>query len=161
MRAHHRRVATTMRSISVADTVDAAPSAVWDVLADFPNISDWNGGVTASHATGDATAGVGATRHCDLAPTGALEETVREWEPQRKLVVSIDQARRLPMRRALATFTLEPSGSGTSVTIDYEYEPRPRLVGALLDRQLAKGFRGFLRDLGGAAQLADASADET
>ena len=55
-----------MRTISVADTIDAAPSAVWNVLADFPNISDWNGGVTASHATGDATGGVGATRHCDL-----------------------------------------------------------------------------------------------
>lgn len=141
-----------MRSISVSDTVEATPTAVWAVLADFPNISVWNGGVTESHATGAVDRGVGATRHCDLAPMGQLEETVREWEPEQKMVVSIDEAHRLPMRRALATFTLAPADGGTSVTIDYAYEPRPRLLGPVLDRQLAKGFRGFITDLEKAAE---------
>lgn len=141
-----------MRSISVTDNVDAPVPAVWSVLADFPNIAAWNGGVTASHATGDFTEGVGATRHCDLAPMGALEETVREWEPDKKMVVSIDEARKLPMRHAVATFTLEPAGASTKVTVHYEYEPRPRLMGPLLDRQLTKGFRGFITDLGAASQ---------
>ena len=140
-----------MRSISVTDTFDVSPAAVWKVLADFPNISTWNGGVSASHATSTASDGVGATRHCDLAPVGALEETVLEWDPERKMVVSIDEARKLPIRTAVATFTIEPVGDGATVTIDYAYEPRPRLLAPLLDRQLTKGFNGFLADLGKAA----------
>jgi len=141
-----------MRSISVSGHTETPPSAVWSVLADFPNISSWNSGVKASHATGDAAAGVGATRHCDLAPLGALEETVREWEPERRMVVSIDEARRLPMRSATATFSIEPDGDGSTVTIDYAYEPRIGAVGPLMDRQLTKGFTGFLADLDRAAR---------
>jgi len=121
------------------------------VLVDFPNISRWNGGVSASHATSAASDGVGATRYCDLAPVGALEETVLEWEPERKMVVSIDEARKLPIRTAVATFTIEPAGDGATVAIDDAYEPRLRLLAPLLDRQLTKGFSGFLADLGKAA----------
>ena len=40
------------RMIQMSRVVDAPPAAAWAVLADFPNISRWNGGVTASHATG-------------------------------------------------------------------------------------------------------------
>ncbi len=134
------------RTISVARHLDASPEEVWAVLADFPNIATWNGGVKTSYATSAATKGVGATRHCDLAPVGALEETVREWEPGRRMVVSIDEARRLPLRSATATFVVEPKGRGTEVSIEYSYDPQGP-VGPVMDRQLTKGFAGFLADL--------------
>lgn len=57
-----------MRSVTVTRDMTAPQAAVWQVLADFPKISVWNTGVRASHATSDATPGVGAKRHCDLAP---------------------------------------------------------------------------------------------
>lgn len=138
------------RTISVARHIDASPDAVWAVLADFPNIAAWNGGVKTSYATSTATEGVGATRHCDLAPIGALEETVREWEPGRRMVVSIDEARRLPLRSATATFVVEPKGVGADVSIEYTYDPQGP-IGPVLDRQLSKGFIGFLADLDRAA----------
>lgn len=128
----------------------APRTAVWSVLADFPNISAWNGGVTNSYATSEATGGVGATRHCDLAPLGELEETIAAWDEEKRMVVHIDSAKRLPIRHGAATFTLDDGHT----TIDYEYEPTPvlgRLSGPLLDRQLAKGFEGFLADLDAAA----------
>lgn len=140
------------RTVSVARRLDASPDAVWDVLADFPNISVWNGGVRASRATSTAVEGVGATRHCDLAPFGALEETVREWEPGRRMVVTIDEARRLPMRSAAATFVIEPDGEGSEVTIEYRYDPQGP-VGPMMDRQFTKGFGGFLDDLERAAMV--------
>jgi hypothetical protein len=40
------------------------------IQVDFPNISDWSSGVKASHDTGDGIVGLGAQRHCDLAPVG-------------------------------------------------------------------------------------------
>ena len=85
-------VAPRMRSIDVSRDIPAPRSAVWEILADFPNISRWNTGVKVSFATSDAVGGVGARRHCDLAPIGELEETIQEWVPEERLVVAIDSA---------------------------------------------------------------------
>jgi len=130
---------------------------VWDVLADFPNIADWNGGVKKSFSTGEAISGVGASRHCDLSPTGTLEETIREWTPGEKLVVSIDSATKLPIKQGLVTFDLSSGADSESTSIDvtYDYETKwgiaGKALGVLLDRQLVKGFAGFLADLETAA----------
>ena len=141
-----------MRKIEVKRLVEAPPSAVWAVLADFPNISSWNTGVKKSFSTSDATDGVGAKRHCDLAPMGALEETVQVWEPESRMEISIDSAEGLPIRRGLAEFALQAIETGTEVSVIYSYEPRFGAVGQLMgrmmiDRQLTKGFAGFLKDL--------------
>jgi len=128
---------------------------VWAVLADFPNIAAWNSGVKKSFATSESTSGVGATRHCDLAPLGELEETILEWQPDERLVISIDAAAKLPIRSGQVTFTLDESGDATTTTLDYAYEPKGgplgRLIGPMVDRQLRSGFTGFLADLDAAA----------
>ena len=127
------------------------------MLADFPNIADWNSGVKTSYSTSDQTMDVGATRHCDLSPTGTLEETIREWEPGQKLVISIDSATRLPIKQGRVTFDLAPDAEGgfTKVGAHYEYETKwgvvGKLMGGMVDRQLSKGFAGFLEDLETAA----------
>lgn len=38
------------------------------MLADYPNIGDWNDGIKNSNAIGDATEGVGAQRQTDTVP---------------------------------------------------------------------------------------------
>lgn len=148
-----------MRAIEVIRTIPAERSTVWGVLADFPNIADWNQGVKTSYATGEATGGVGATRHCDLSPAGALEETVREWQPESRMVVSIDSAKMLPIRSGLVTFELADVGTATPISLRYAYETKygiiGRLLGPLLDRQLTSGFNGFLADLEAAALASD------
>lgn len=131
---------------------------VWDVMADFPNVADWNGGVKNSYSTGEATSGVGATRHCDLSPTGTLEETIREWTPGEKFVVSIDSSTKLPIKQGLVTFDLSDGADAASSKVDvrYDYETKwgiaGKALGGLLDRQLTKGFSGFLSDLETAAR---------
>ena len=126
------------------------------MLADFPNISRWNGGVSASHATSEATGGVGATRHCDLSPAGALEETIVEWEPEHRLVVRIDKAEKIPIDSGLVTFTIEAGDADSSTTtLDYRFETKWGIVGRLmtplLENRLRAGFTGFLDDLDRAA----------
>jgi hypothetical protein len=140
-----------MRQIQVSGPTDAPMAAVWAVLADFSNISTWNSGVKASHDTGDGVVGLGAQRHCDLAPVGGLEETITGWRPNQQLVVRIDSASKLPISKAEATFTL----GDRVTTIEYAYQPKGligKITAPLLDRQLQKGFRGFLEDLERAAQ---------
>lgn len=149
-----------MRTITVSRTIDARRSAVWEVLADFPNIADWNGGVKTSYSTGEADRGVGATRHCDLSPIGELEETIIAWEPDRRMVVSIDSAAKLPIRSGEVTFTLSAADGATPTELRYSYHPKfgpiGSLLGPMIDRQLISGFEGFLADLDRAATGSDA-----
>ncbi len=69
-----------MRNVKLERTLAAPQSSVWAVLADYPNIADWNDGVKNSYAIGDATEGVGAQRQTELAPDGKMRmrETVTE-----------------------------------------------------------------------------------
>ena len=146
-----------MRSISVSRRVSSAPGDVWAILADFPNIATWNTGVAKSFATSEIENGVGARRHCKLAPFGELEETVKEWDDERRMVVSIDSAKKLPIACGEVTFALNPADDATEVSVNYAYAPKFGMLGQILaryvlDRQLVKGFDGFLKDLEAASQ---------
>ena len=151
-----------MRSISTTSIITAPRSAVWAVLADFPNVADWNTGVKKSFSTSEAHTGVGAQRHCDIAPAGQLSETIRKWEPENMMAISIDTAKKMPITSALGTFTLEDDGDSTSVRLDFEYRPRfgpiGKLISPLLDKQFAKSFDGYMTDLEAAVQAATSSA---
>lgn len=145
-----------MRSIKVNRRIPAVPAAVWAVLADFPNIAAWNSAVAKSFSTSESTSGVGAQRHCDLAPFGELEETIKEWDESRRLVISIDSAKKIPIANGIVTFDLGPAGDATEISIEYAYQPKFGIFGHILgslalDGQLTKGFNGFLKDLDTAA----------
>ena len=150
-----------MRSISTTSVITAPRSAVWAVLADFPNVADWNTGVKKSYATSETSNGVGAQRHCDIAPAGQLEETILKWEPETMMAISIDSAKKMPIKSALGTFTLEDRGDSTRVRLDFEYHARfgpiGTLLSPLLDKQFAKSFDGYMTDLQAAVQAATSS----
>jgi uncharacterized protein YndB with AHSA1/START domain len=141
-----------MRSITATTTIDAPRSAVWAVLTDFANVADWNSGVIKSYMTSEANSGLGAQRHCDLAPAGEAEETIRKWEPETTLVVSIDSTKAMPFESALETFTLEDNGGSTSLTMDFEYTPIDESMGPQLDEPLTVGFNSALAELAAAVQ---------
>ena len=147
-----------MRSIEVERVISAPRAAVWGVLADFPNIADWNSGVKKSFSTGTQATGLGATRHCDLAPFGGLEETATGWTPNEQLIVSIDSSKKLPIKRGSVVFDLADRGDGTHIAMNYEYESKfgvlDGLLGGALHKKLTAGFEGFLEDLDNAAVAA-------
>ena len=147
-----------MRNVEVGRTLAATRSSVWAVLADYPNIADWNDGLTKSYAIGDATEGVGAQRQTELVPDGAMRmrETVAEWVPEERMVIAIDKVEKMPVKQATMTFTLSEGGETTPFTMSYDYEPKGGplafLFGPLLDRQMNKGFNGFIDNLEPTAQ---------
>lgn len=144
-----------MRNVKVKRTIAVDRSSVWVVLADYPNIADWNHGLKASYAIGDASEGVGAQRKTELNPTGAMRETVVEWVPEEKMAIDIDQIEKMPVKQASMKFTLS-GNDDTVVEMSYEYEPSGGpfafIVGPILDRQMHKGFNGFIDYLEAAAQ---------
>ena len=144
-----------MRNVKIERTLAVNRSSVWAVLADYPNIADWNHGLKNSYAVGDATEGVGAQRQTELVPAGAMRETVVEWVPEEKMAIAIDNIEKMPVKQARMTFTL--SGNETTVFgMNYEYEPKGGplafILGSILDRQMTKGFNGFIDYLEPAAQ---------
>lgn len=147
-----------MRNAKAQRTLAAQRSSVWAVLADYPNIVDWNDGIKTSYAIGDATEGVGAQRQCDIAPNGKMRmrETVSEWVPEEKMVIVVDNIEKQPIKKATMTLTLADDGNTTPCTMSYDYEPKggPLAVvfGPLLDRQMEKAFRSFMENLESAAQ---------
>jgi len=145
-----------MRNVSVSRVMPVPKEEVWRVLADFPGIDQWNSGIKKSYATSSETTGVGAKRHCDLAPLGELEETIGEWVPNERLVVNIDSATKVPIESGAATFILDETDGSTTTTISYSYKtkfgPIGRMMGPMLDKKLTSGFDGFLVDLEKATQ---------
>ena len=147
-----------MRSVVVEREVAAPRARVWAVLADYPNIFEWNDGVINSYCLGEASEGVGAQRRCELVPKGRMRmrETVEEWVPEERMVIVIDEIEKMPVRSATMTFTLADGGEATPFTMSYEYEPRGGPLGAILgpvlDRQMDKGFNGFVDGLERVAQ---------
>lgn len=141
-----------MRTVNLSKKIDAPRQVIWDILADFANVADWNEGVKESHSTSDAANGVGATRHCDLGPGGELEETIRQWEPNEHMAISIDSATKAPIKGGLGTFVLTGDDAGpTLVALKFEYTPKfgpiGNLLGKMLDKQFTKSFHGYFRDL--------------
>jgi uncharacterized protein YndB with AHSA1/START domain len=141
-----------MRTVNLSKKVDASRQVIWDILADFANVADWNSGVNESHSTSDAANGVGATRHCDLGPGGQLEETIRAWEPNESMAISIDTATKAPIKGGLGTFVLTGDDAGpTEVALRFDYTPKGgpigNLFGKVFDKQFMKGFHGYLNDL--------------
>jgi uncharacterized protein YndB with AHSA1/START domain len=146
-----------MRNVKLERTLAVAQSSVWALLADYPNIADWNDGVKNSYAIGEATEGVGAQRQTELAPDGkmTMRETVTEWVPEEKMVVAIDKMENMPVKQATMTFTLSGGNKATLFTMSYEYEPKSAMwsiLGPVLDRQFGKGFNGFIDLVEPAAQ---------
>ena len=145
-----------MRSVKIERTLAVARASVWAVLADYPDIADWNKGLKKSYAIGDATEGVGAQRQTELVPMGAMRETVTEWLPEEKMVIAIDKIEKMPVKQATMTFILSGGGETTLFTMSYDYEPKGGpfafILGPILDRQMNKGFNGFMDYLEPAAQ---------
>ncbi len=147
-----------MRNVKEERTVAAPRSSVWAVLADYPNISDWNEAMTNSYAIGDAIEGVGAERRCEFGSKGSIRmrETVTEWVPEQRMVVVADQTEKQLLRQGTMTITLSDAGETTPYSMSYDYEakggPLALIYGPLLDRVFKKGFKAFIDDLESAAQ---------
>ena len=133
--------------------IEAPAEKVWDVLADFGNVSVFNPNVTESHLTADHVNGVGATRHCDLAVGGAsIEERIVDWNEGSSYTIEIYDGSRNPFATALGTFVVEPLGDDRSaVTMTLDWKPKGGVFAGLLGRALKgqnkKAITGVLAGL--------------
>ncbi len=144
-----------MPTLTVSRTSTKPREALWEVIADFPNIANWFSGVKTSVSTSTDERGIGATRFCELSPAGALDERVLEWEEGRRVVVSVDQAAKAPVKTAVADFSLTETADGVVLGVDYEFTPKGgalgRAVSPAMTKAISRAFTKFLDDWEAAA----------
>ena len=119
--------------------IKAPQEKVWQILADFGGIYIFNPNVPHSYSTSEENGGVDATRHCDLAPFGSVEERILEWKEGEGYTLEIYASEKTPpFKKATASIYLREEGGDTIAegTIDYTLKFGP--VGMVMDQFMAK-----------------------
>ncbi len=130
-------------------SVNATPSEVWAILANFAAISGWASNVDHSCLMTKQTSDVGTVRRIQSGGTTVLE-TVKVWEPEQQLAYEITG---LPpaIKRVTNTWRLSPNGHQTEVTLtsDVDAGPRPpqQLIAKVVGKKLGEASDQMLAGL--------------
>ncbi|GMN06454.1 hypothetical protein MTsPCn5_18430 [Croceitalea sp. MTPC5] len=142
-----------MEKITVTRTIPFPKKEVWAVLDDFDNIHLWNPGLKDSHSTTkDKKTGLGAQRHCDLAPFGSFEERITEYVPNKKMVIDIyDGAKLPPIKNMGGVIELTEVNNKTNVSFTFQYKTKG-LMGKIMNPimikpKMTEGTESFLKGL--------------
>jgi len=101
--------------------INTPSSAVWDVLKDFGNVSDWAPTVTKSHYLSSQTSGVGTGRYCHIQGFGSIEESVTEWKEGKGFVYTVTPLGPLDTSQSSWWITeIDENVSKLEVTLDYD-----------------------------------------
>ena len=135
--------------------VKASPGDVWRILADkYAEVSRWARAVEASEPNPDAAPLPGAAvggRVC-TASIGAVTETIRIYDPERRVLAYDAQAKAMPffVRKLTGYWTIRPSGGGSEVGLRFEADlmaPFGALMGWAIRRQFRTAIDETLEDL--------------
>lgn len=128
---------TRARLASVAKGIQvyAPTEQVWAVLANIGAVQDYSPGVVKSYYTSEIREGVDASRHCDLLPTGTVEERIVDWRGGEQFSIKIYEGTEVPYL-GVSHFTLERNGIETIVTQVMDYKPIDDLPSNLVGRSM-------------------------
>ncbi|WP_425390224.1 SRPBCC family protein [Ekhidna sp.] len=127
-------------TITASRKINCPSSRVWEVLSDYGNIANFHPLVKRSYAT-NTIRGLGATRHCDLLPMGAMEEKITNWEDGRSFVSEVMGGKMLPPCHFMRGIVqLQPSEEGCEVHFTFSYALKFGLLGKFMNLFLKPQF---------------------
>ena len=131
-----------MKTLSYKIQIDAAPEAVWHIIADYGNVYRYSPGVKNSKTLSAQNQGVGADRICHLAPAGNIQERILEWNEGKDYTLEIYQGKGAPpFKTAKATLAIDADNNGgTVVTATLRYKMKFGPIGALMDAAMFGPF---------------------
>jgi hypothetical protein len=109
------------------------PARVWSLLADLEAVQTYNPGVREAKIRGSQRTGVGATRVCELQPSGRVVERVTHWEEGQALGLEVAESD-WPIHFMRWVTRVQPCAGGTRISQELEYRVKFGPVGWLLDR---------------------------
>lgn len=137
--------------IAAEATTEAAPDAVWALLADRSTWPSWSplgshsGERPGQDGTPDGLGGIArfvTGRYC-------VREEIVEREPPRRLSYALLSG--LPLRDYRAVVELEPAGAGTRIRWSATFAPKRPGTGWIYRLVLTRIFRGMVTGLATAA----------
>lgn len=139
-----------MPEFTITRQIAAPVETVWEVLHDFGDIQRWNPGVKFSELTSQGDVTEGATRRCDFAPFGSVNERISHHAHEQRMTVHIYEAFKLPISEAHADFNIAANGGGTELNLHYRYDLNwmGRLFKGYTATQMRKGIGGLAKSLG-------------
>jgi hypothetical protein len=81
-----------MSNVTTSITVDAPPSQLWGVLADFANVYKWSPVVSHSATDNDIACGVGSSRTCSIPLMGSITERATAWVEGERIEIAVQGA---------------------------------------------------------------------
>ena len=130
-----------MAKISSQIQINVPKNKVWDIIADFGNVSKWAPIVTKSAAIGSSNQGVGAERSCEVIQMGTVTEKAVEWDEGNSVKYEV---KGLPSVNSFFNkFSLEGEADQTEVRLEGEVD----IAGTEEQR------KGFEEQLQGAVQM--------
>ena len=139
-----------MREVTARAPIALPIATCWEKLRDFSRALDYVPGLTSLEITTEASSGVGASRVVVHETTGAMNETITEWEEGRGFWMRLHRGERgplPPLREARFHYGLEARGDDrTQIVLTMRYVLGLGPIGALLDalflrRTLEKNLR--------------------
>ncbi len=113
--------------------VNCEPEQVWRVLADLESVQSYNPTVRLAEICGEPRTGVGATRRCELEPSGAVTERVTHWEEGTAIGLEVIVSD-WPIVFMRWVTRLEPEAGQTRISQQLEYQVKFGPLGWLLDK---------------------------
>ena len=135
-----------MSKIQVVKRVQAVPSHVWNILADYGAVSNFHPFVQRSYTQSAAERGVGAVRKCEFYDGNHVVEKVTSWQEGRAMTIEIVEGT-MPLSRAEAKITVDDGLDGTTiVTMNMDVTPKG-VMGAMMGPVMGIMFRRMLTKL--------------
>ncbi len=127
-----KRGTTTLTSVI---NIPAAKEDVWEVLKFPGRVEEFHPLIKKSFMITDAPNGIGARRHCDLLPMGAMDEVVTEWDEGNAFTIEVMGGEMLPPHHFMkGRFELKALGKErTQVTFSFSYQLKYGFLGRLMD----------------------------
>ena len=111
--------------------IDAPVEKVWEVLGDFSEVYRWAPSVTKSYSTSESSNGPEASRHCEVAGFGGVDETVTRWNDGQSFTYSFSGGG--PVAGGSTTWSVKGQGDNTLVHTTVEYDLRFGPIGSLMN----------------------------
>lgn len=126
--------------------INAAPEAVWAVLARFMHIDEIAPEIVSVEALTSGESGLGSKRRNHFKNGTSLVEEVISWRPREGYTVRLSDMAAMPLHQASSDIRISAKGKGSTVTWTFDYRVKYGPLGWLLGQTLMKMMMGKIID---------------
>ncbi|MBL4900729.1 MAG: SRPBCC family protein [Colwellia sp.] len=131
-----------MKNVHQMIYLNTSKQEAWNVLADFGNAHKYFDGIIHSHLTGEASTGVGTSRHCELPPMMGMkqyiDEEITDWQEGNEFTYIVTNTA-APIKNGIARWSVEGDEQKSTILVEITYQPKG-IIGFFMQKMLQTEF---------------------